>query len=273
MGVMDFENVSPDQLQRYQQKKKEGDYQLVDVRQPDEYEAGHIPGSRLIPLDELEENVSALPTSQDIVFYCRSGARSQAAAIIALDDNPSLQKVYNLVGGFMAWDGYALKDNPRIEVFETDASLASLMYRSMDLEKAAQRFYKALHVQNADKAYADTLKQLSKAEEAHARAIYTFWKQSVDSADPFEDVYQSLAGEIMEGGEPLMAAMERVQTTSDRSCVDLMELALNIEIQAYDLYRTMADREPDTDAGDAFLSIAQMEKRHMQLLAKAIGQC
>ena len=273
MGIMDFENVSKDQLQRYQQKNKEGDYQLVDVRQPDEYAAGHIPGSRLMPLDELEGNLSALPTSKDIIFYCHSGARSQAAAIIALDDNPSLKKVYNLVGGFMAWDGYELVNYPQIEVFSGDASMSSLMYRSMDLEKAAQRFYEAMHAQFADKAYADTIQQLSKAEEAHARTIYTYWKRSVDSTEPFEDVYQSLTGEVLEGGEPLQVVLERVQTTSDRSCVDLFELALNIEIQAYDLYRTMADRETVADARSAFLSIAQMEKRHMHMLAKALRHC
>jgi rubrerythrin len=224
-------------------------------------------------LDELEENVSALPTSQDIVFYCHSGARSQAAAIIALDDNPSLQKVYNLVGGFMSWDGDALTDFPRIDVFEADASMDGLMYRSMDLEKAAQRFYTAMYEQNADKPFAGIIEQLSKAEEAHARAIYAFWKHTVDSTEPFESLYASLTGEVLEGGEPLMAVLERLQTFSDRSCIHLMELALNMEIQAFDLYRTMADRESTPDAREAFLSIAQMEKKHMQMLAKAVSQC
>ena len=63
MGAMDFENMSPDQLQRYQRENEESDYQLIDVRQPDEYEEGHIPGSQLMPLDKLEANVSALPAS------------------------------------------------------------------------------------------------------------------------------------------------------------------------------------------------------------------
>jgi rubrerythrin len=45
------------------------------------------------------------------------------------------------------------------------------------------------------------------------------------------------------------------------------------EIQAYDLYRTMADREIVADARDAFLSIAQMEKKHMRMLAKALSHC
>jgi rubrerythrin len=45
------------------------------------------------------------------------------------------------------------------------------------------------------------------------------------------------------------------------------------EIQVYDLYRTMADRETVADARDAFLSIAQMEKKHMRMLAKALSHC
>jgi len=273
MGAMDFKNVTHQELKNYQQKHKESEYQLIDVRQTAEYSDGHIPGARLLPLDELEGRVGELPQEQDIVFYCRSGARSQAAAIIALDENPALKDVYNLMGGFMAWDGHVLTDFPKVEVFSAEASLEELMYRSMGLEKAAQRFYEAMHAQHTDKAYAGTLEQLSKAEEAHARAIYRFWKHAVDSPKPFENVYQSLAGEILEGGEPLMAVLERVQATSDRSCIDLFELALNIEIQAFDLYRTMADRESAPEAREAFLSIAQMEKKHMQMLARAIHQC
>ena len=83
MGAMDFENVKPEELRHFQQGHKEKEYQLIDVRQPDEYTEGHIPGALLLPLDDLEDRVSDLPQEQDIVFYCRSGARSQAAAIIA----------------------------------------------------------------------------------------------------------------------------------------------------------------------------------------------
>ena len=273
MGAMDFENISPEALRQYQQQNEEGDYQLIDVRQPDEYEAGHIPGSRLMPLDELEEQVSSLPPSQDIVFYCRSGARSQAAAIISLDENPALQKVFNLAGGFMAWGGHALRNYPRAEGFETDASMAGLMHRSMDLEKAAEQFYEAMHERYADKTFAPTIDKLSKAEKAHARVIYTYWKRSVDAPEPFDDLYRSLPGRILEGGEPLRNVVERWQAASEQSCIDLFELALHIEIQAYDLYRTMADRESAAEAREAFLSIAQMEKKHMQMLSKALGQC
>ena len=273
MGSMDFENVSQEWLKQYQAAHTESEYQLIDVRQPGEYSQGHIPGARLMPLDDVENRVAELPQEQDIVFYCRSGARSQAAAIIALDEIPSLQKVYNLMGGFMAWDGHALADFPKIEVFADNTSMSSLMYRSMDLEKAAQRFYIYMLEHSAGEPYAGTIDRLSKAEEAHARAIYKHWAVSVASPKPFDELYGALNGDVLEGGEPLLAVVERMDAAGDRSCIGLMELAMTIEVQAYDLYRTMADRSSEPAAQEAFLSIAQMEKKHMQMLAKAIGQC
>jgi rubrerythrin len=46
-----------------------------------------------------------------------------------------------------------------------------------------------------------------------------------------------------------------------------------IEYSAYDLYRTMAEQTDDDHARDVFLTIAQVEKSHMQMLANAVGQC
>jgi len=69
MGVMDFENISPAAFRQYQNDHQEKAYLLVDVRQPEEYETAHIPGAKLMPLDELESKLAALPSDKDIVFY------------------------------------------------------------------------------------------------------------------------------------------------------------------------------------------------------------
>lgn len=55
---------------------------LLDVRTPQEFAAGHLEGARNIPVQELEEKLSALPAekSAPIVVYCRSGTRSAKAA-------------------------------------------------------------------------------------------------------------------------------------------------------------------------------------------------
>src|SRR5438067_12494403 len=53
---------------------------LLDVREPWEYAAGHVPGARLIPLGELEQRVSEVPHDRPVLAICHSGQRSLAAA-------------------------------------------------------------------------------------------------------------------------------------------------------------------------------------------------
>ena len=50
---------------------RKGDVVLVDVRPPEEFEAGHIEGARSIPLDELEDRLAELPADREVVAYCR----------------------------------------------------------------------------------------------------------------------------------------------------------------------------------------------------------
>ena len=53
---------------------------IVDVRQPAEYEAGHIPGAKLIPLPELMERLDEIDSNKSIMVYCAIGGRSRVAA-------------------------------------------------------------------------------------------------------------------------------------------------------------------------------------------------
>lgn len=75
---------------------------VIDVRTPDEYAAGHIPGSLLIPFDEIKVKSDQLPQNKntEIVVYCRSGRRSAIAAdtLISL----GYAKIYDL-GAISSW--------------------------------------------------------------------------------------------------------------------------------------------------------------------------
>lgn len=75
---------------------------LIDVRTPEEYSAGHLPGARLIPLNTLMARANEIPRQGDVFVICRSGARSaQAADYLARQcghDN-----LINIAGGTMAW--------------------------------------------------------------------------------------------------------------------------------------------------------------------------
>jgi rhodanese-related sulfurtransferase len=52
-------------------RMRKGDVVLVDVRPPEEFEAGHIQGARSIPIDEFEDRIAELPADREIVAYCR----------------------------------------------------------------------------------------------------------------------------------------------------------------------------------------------------------
>lgn len=77
-------------------------HQLIDVREPHEYAAGHIKGARNIPLGTLTAAVPApIDTSKPMVFICRGGGRSAQACAWAL--SKGAQQVLNLQGGTLAW--------------------------------------------------------------------------------------------------------------------------------------------------------------------------
>ena len=75
---------------------------LIDVRTPVEYQVdGHIPGSRLLPLQMLAARLSELPSDATIVVICRSGHRSMVACeqLVAA----GFEDVVNLKGGMISW--------------------------------------------------------------------------------------------------------------------------------------------------------------------------
>ncbi len=76
---------------------------LLDVRTPEEFSAGHVEGAVNVPVQVLGEQLSTLPAKkdQDIVVYCRSGARSARAA--GMLKNAGFAKVHDL-GGMSNWN-------------------------------------------------------------------------------------------------------------------------------------------------------------------------
>jgi len=74
---------------------------VLDVREPDEWAAGHIPGATLIPLGQLASRLAEVPQDQQIVVVCRSGNRSATGRDILLD--AGFAEVTSMGGGMNAW--------------------------------------------------------------------------------------------------------------------------------------------------------------------------
>jgi adenylyltransferase/sulfurtransferase len=77
------------------------DFFLLDVREPNEYQIGKIPGSTLIPLGEVPQRVSEIPRDKGIIVHCKMGARSAKAA--AFLRQQGYTNVKNLKGGILDW--------------------------------------------------------------------------------------------------------------------------------------------------------------------------
>jgi molybdopterin/thiamine biosynthesis adenylyltransferase/rhodanese-related sulfurtransferase len=77
------------------------DFDLIDVREPHEWEIARIPGARLIPLGQIAEQLNTLSRERTIVLHCKGGTRSAKAA--GLLQAAGFQQLWNLTGGITRW--------------------------------------------------------------------------------------------------------------------------------------------------------------------------
>jgi len=77
------------------------DFQLIDVREPHEYDICNLKGE-LIPMNEIPENVAKISKDKPVIIHCRSGARS-GRVIQYLEQEYGYTNLFNLDGGILAW--------------------------------------------------------------------------------------------------------------------------------------------------------------------------
>jgi rhodanese-related sulfurtransferase len=91
-------NVTP---QRAWEMISKGEVEVVDVRDPSEWAAGHIPGARLAPLAQVRASARKILPEAGVLFVCAGGVRSQTAARVALDHG--ITRVFSVIGGTTSW--------------------------------------------------------------------------------------------------------------------------------------------------------------------------
>lgn len=278
---MQVDKLYPEELQDMARELGEDKYTLVDVRQPHEYQEGHIPGARLIPLPDLESALEELNRKPHVVFYCRSGVRSMAAADWAIKHLDPEKRIASMVGGFLAWEGKPLRDMPRLRLFDAPKNVPQALLRAMDLEKGAQNFYLAASAvaEATDPELARILRTLADVELAHAKVLHHRLRLAQDSDqdqggknDSFEQRYAALPGDILEGGLGLEEALHRAASTPANFCIEVTDLALEIEMMAYDLYKNLAGTSAD-EMEEMFLKLARDEQGHQRLLIRRLPRC
>ena len=102
MGIFDFFK-QPDINQGVQEYKNAAGAVLLDVRSPQEYREGHVPGSQNVPLQQLDKVEEVTENKDTILYvYCHSGARSRQA--VSLLQAMGYTNVHN-IGGIAAYSG------------------------------------------------------------------------------------------------------------------------------------------------------------------------
>jgi rhodanese-related sulfurtransferase len=93
-----------------------GELDVIDVRDPSEWSSGHLPGARLVPLEQLRKNPAGVLVRDGVLFVCAAGVRSQTAARVAASHG--LTKIYNLASGTRGWvkEGLALVNDLSVAV-------------------------------------------------------------------------------------------------------------------------------------------------------------
>jgi sulfur-carrier protein adenylyltransferase/sulfurtransferase len=272
MKTKEINQIFPEDLAEFSSRHKEKDYVVLDVRLPQEYTQEHIPGAKLMPLYEFEGRLGEVEPDEDLILYCSSGKRSMAAAVLARDSGIISGEIYNLQGGITAFSGKTLPNYPKIHFFYNVQGAEDVLKKAMALEKGAQKFYLTFLSKIDNDDLKKRIKRLADLELAHARVIFNQGKE-VFKQD-FESVFQSAEDDIVEGGLDASAWLDSMKGVDQPElCSYFLELALEIETMAYDMYRNLAEKDLTDEIRNSFYSLSEQEKSHMRLVARMFRDC
>lgn len=233
-------------------------YQLVDVRQPGEYEQGHIPGALLIPLGDIPTRVSELDFEKETIAYCRSGVRSESACRILT--RLGITSVSNMEGGILAYQGEQAEGNvdSGIELF-VGKDFASVYELAFTMEAGLKNFYLTLADEADDREEMVLLNRLAKFEDSHmAKLRARFGEASFDPDAAISEGGMDIETMIAHFGDQLKSR-ERI-----------LQLAMKLEAQAFDLYSRLSQQQKGEDTESFYRSMADEERQHLLIISRML---
>jgi rhodanese-related sulfurtransferase/rubrerythrin len=267
--------ISADEAREMIKGKKPGEFCLLDVRQPKEFEQGHIPGSVLIPIAQLPERLGELDPKKPTIVYCAIGGRSRAGASILQD--AGFSKPLNLKGGFNAWTGLSAAGPPEtgMAYFAGVEEPGDILSLAWALEEGSRRFYEEMANITEDpevKEVYDTLKEIEKKHQKSVTDLYyEITKNVPDTAAPFytKHLSENEMEQLMEGqmklGEVLVWARQH-------SLREVLEYSISLEAKLYDLYFRMKGKHTEPTVNKIYSTLATEEKNHLDVFTDLLDK-
>lgn len=273
--------LEPQEAAKFIDAVRLGKRTLLDVRQDFEYAEGHLPGARHIPLPELSDRLGELNKTLPLLTYCRSGARSLAAANMLAGQG--FRDVMSMKGGMLAWEGAQALGafDLGIDSLASASTPAALLERAWGMEYALEAFYNVLVERTSDTELSALFQRLAGFEEKHRRTLFELWTRveagqtgsaSANTADKavFEArAMASLSPGILEGGISAQDYLGHMTDPSNES--EALELAMAVEAQAQDLYLRRSATASDKELQRTLNQLAEEERAHLKVLGAFVS--
>ncbi len=264
-------SISSDAAQKLAAEKGQGELLFLDVRQPKEYQRGHLPSAKLIPLGELDKRLDELDHKQPTVVYCAIGGRSRVAAQMLAGNG--FAKVYNLSGGIKAWENVTAvgPEDQGMELFTGKESVKDSIIVAYGLEEGLRDFYLDLCQKTTDKEAREVFTKLAEIEVLHQERLLSLYQDITGDKIDGASFSASTVAPALEGGMTTEEYLMRFHPDME-SVTDIISLAMSIEAQALDLYQRAANRTKDIQSKEILQTIANEERAHLQYLATLMDQ-
>jgi rhodanese-related sulfurtransferase/rubrerythrin len=253
------------EARQYMQRMAGGAFTLLDVRQPGEFEAEHLPGAKLIPLPELGSRLTELDPGRPTMVYCAIGGRSRVAAQVLA--GKGFREVLNLSGGIKAWNSHKAvgPEDLGLRLFSGNESPAETLMTAYALEEGLREFYLSMAAQVKTEAARRLFDRLSAIEVKHQDRIFDEYRRISGAAPTREEFVRNVAAAGMEGGLTTDEYLRLYQPDVEVA-EEVVSLAMAIEAQALDLYQRAADRAGSEESRTVLLQIANEERAHLEQL-------
>ena len=264
-------SMDADEAKAYMAGRREGEYTLLDVRQPGEYEDSHLPGAKLLPLPGLSDSYQELDPAKPTLVYCAIGGRSRVAAQML--NGWGFKEVYNLAGGIKAFSGPKATGpmELNLDLVKGDETPAQIIILAYGMEKALQLFYETLKQKSGDPELQELFGKLAQVEVRHEQRLFEVYGRVAPGGADLASFESTIVPQTLEGG---FSAEEFLKTNKShlQTVPEVLDLAMMLETQALDLYLRFAERSDQPQTREVLYALAGEEKAHLGSLGRLMEE-
>lgn len=182
-----------------------------------------------------------------------------------------MQNVYNMEGGIRAWQGFVAHGPPEagMAYFSPAANIEEIVGLAWSLEEGSKSFYQGVVNHFAeDKEAQEMFGWLVSAENNHEKHLLETYEALTGvrpDLDKLRDKFRdSVSGAVMEGGVQVKEALAWME---GKGVSESLEMAMAMEVNAFDLYIKMSRMTEDSQARQIFEKLSEEEQLHLEKLA------